>query len=102
MDSVPLLYYLRYSILHVDYKLLQRVSYIYIFIYIKRICFCYMKKYGKKAFAGYKENCLLLSRAVNWMWKKTSVASLCEAAGNVCFSGVLSSSCSEQIPLPKR
>lgn len=34
MDSLPVLYYLKYLTLHVDYKLLQ--SYFYICIYIKR------------------------------------------------------------------
>lgn len=37
MDSLPLLYYLKYFILLVDYKLLQ--SGFYIYMYIKRICF---------------------------------------------------------------
>lgn len=46
---------------------------------------------------GYKENSLLLTRAVIvWVWKKTMVAGLHERAGSTCFSGVLSNSCSER------
>lgn len=37
MDGLPLLYYLKYFILHVDYKLLQS------YVFIKRICFWRIK-----------------------------------------------------------
>lgn len=61
MDSLPLLYYLKYFILHVDDKLLR--SYFYIYIY-KENLFLMHKKYRRQTFAGCKENCLLLTRAV--------------------------------------
>lgn len=93
MDSLPLLYYLKYFILHVDYKLLQRVF----FIYIKRICFWCIKNTGDRLLqATRKIVCFCQGLSIVWVWRKTMVASLRETAGNTCFLGVLSNSSSER------
>lgn len=66
MDILPLLYYLKYFILHVGYKLLQSGFYIYMYIYIERENFFLMhKKYRIVTFVGYVEYCHCLGMEKN-------------------------------------
>lgn len=90
MNSWPLLYYLKYFILYVDYKILQN------YVFIKRICFWCIKKYNRLLHATRKIPWFWQGLLIVWVWGGEMVAILCETAGKTCFSGVLSNFCSER------
>lgn len=88
MDILPLLYYLKYFILHVGYKSLQS-GFLYIYIFRERENFFWCIK--------NIEDCLLQATrniAIVCVWRKIS---LHEPVGNTCFLGALPNSCFEGI-----
>lgn len=87
MDILPLLYYLKYFILHVGYKLLQSGFYIYIHLYIKRIFFWCIKNTGDWLLQATRNIVIV------WAWRKTG---LHEPGGNTYLSGVIPNSCFER------
>jgi len=83
MDGLPLLYYLKYFILHVDYKLLQS------YVFIKRICFwCIKNKRGRLLQDIKQIVCFWQGLSIVWVQGK-NWWHLCATAGKTCFIGVL-------------
>lgn len=83
MDGLPLLYYLKYFILHVDYKLLQS------YVFIKRICFWRIKNKRGRLLQDIKQIvCFWQGLSIVWVQGKKLVTFVCNSRKDLLYWSV--------------